>query len=57
MQGKTTKEIQQIAHINENTLKYHNRNLYGKLGVKSRKQLLMYAALMNQTTKKEDPRS
>ena len=57
LQGKTTKEIQQLAHINENTLKYHNRNLYGKLGVKSRKQLLMYAALMNQTTKKEDPRS
>ena len=47
LDGKTTKEIQQISEINENTLKYHNRNIYSKLGVNSRKQLLMYAALMN----------
>ena len=26
--------------IKESTLKYHNRNLYGKLGVSSRKELL-----------------
>lgn len=26
--------------IKESTLKYHNRNLYGKLGVTSRKELL-----------------
>lgn len=47
LDGKTTKEIQQISEINENTLKYHNRNIYSKLGVNSRRQLLMYAALMN----------
>lgn len=47
LDGKTTREIQQISEINENTLKYHNRNIYSKLGVNSRKQLLMYAALMN----------
>lgn len=46
LDGKTTREIQQISEINENTLKYHNRNIYSKLGVNSRKQLLMYAALM-----------
>lgn len=49
IQGKTSKDILQIANIGENTLKYHNRNIYSKLGVKSRKQLLMYAALMKQT--------
>ncbi len=45
--GKTSKEILLLANITENTLKYHNRNIYSKLGVKSRKQLLMYTALMN----------
>ena len=27
-------------NIKESTLKYHNRNLYGKLGVSTRKELL-----------------
>ncbi|MBO5868227.1 MAG: hypothetical protein J6Q54_04900 [Oscillospiraceae bacterium] len=36
----TTKEILAKLNITENTLKYHNRNLYGKLGVGSRKELL-----------------
>ncbi len=27
-------------NIKESTLKYHSRNLYGKLGVSSRKELL-----------------
>ena len=35
----TTKEIMAKLKIKENTLKYHNKNLYGKLGVSSRKQL------------------
>ena len=47
-QGKSSKEILSIANITENTLKYHNRNIYSKLGVKSRKQLLMYMTLMKQ---------
>ncbi len=38
--GLTTKEILSDLNIKENTLKYHNRNLYSKLGVKSRKQLI-----------------
>lgn len=36
----TTKEIMANLQIKENTLKYHNRNIYGKLGVSSRKELL-----------------
>ncbi len=36
----TTKEILTKLNIKENTLKYHNKNLYGKLGVTSRKELL-----------------
>ena len=36
----TTREIMSILNIKENTLKFHNKNLYSKLGVSSRKQLL-----------------
>ena len=36
----TTKEIMANMNIKESTLKFHNRNLYGKLGVTSRKELL-----------------
>ena len=36
----TTKEIMTNMNIKESTLKYHNRNLYGKLGVSTRKELL-----------------
>lgn len=44
--GTTTKEILVNMNIKENTLKFHNKNLYGKLGVSSRKQLLaVYRAI------------
>ena len=36
----TTKEVMAKLNITENTLKYHNRNIYSKLGVSSRKELL-----------------
>ena len=36
----TTKEILLMLNIKENTLKYHNKNIYGKLGVNSRKEIL-----------------
>lgn len=39
IQHKSSKEIMQELNIKENTLKYHNRNLYSKLGVTSRKEL------------------
>ena len=34
--------------IKENTLKYHNKNIYSKLGVSSRKQLIEIATLLNE---------
>ena len=36
----TTKEIMAAMSITENTLKFHNKNIYSKLGVSSRKELL-----------------
>ena len=47
IQGKKTKEIMKELEITENTLKYHNKNIYGKLGVTSRKQLRVCARLYN----------
>ena len=38
--GMTTAQIMENLSIKENTLKFHNKNLYSKLGVSSRKQLL-----------------
>ena len=52
LDGKSAKEIMAILDIKETTLKYHNRNIYDKLSVSSRKELLRYAALMRQ--EKED---
>lgn len=40
LEGRTTKEIMSMLNIKENTLKFHNKNLYSKLGVSSRKQLI-----------------
>ena len=48
--GKTTKEIMAAQNIKENTLKYHNKNIYGKLGVSSRKQLMEIAKVLNKET-------
>ena len=50
LEGKNVKEIINIAGIKESTLRYHNQNIYGKLGVNSLKQLLRYAALKQQNT-------
>ena len=38
--GMSTAQIMQQMNIKENTLKFHNKNLYSKLGVNSRKQLI-----------------
>lgn len=50
--GRTVKEILEIASIKESTLRYHNQNIYSKLGVNSLKQLLRYAALMREDERK-----
>ena len=39
VEGMTTDAIMAKPNIKENTLKFHSKNLYGKLGVRSRKQL------------------
>lgn len=38
--GKQIKEVKELLSITDNTLKYHNRNIYTKLGVCSRKELI-----------------
>ena len=44
--GKSTAEVLEDLGISQNTLKYHNRNIYGKLGVSSRKQLIERAVAL-----------
>ncbi len=41
--GATTKDIMEQLNIKENTLKFHNKNIYGKLGVSSRRELISIA--------------
>lgn len=48
LQGLGTQDVLQSLHIKENTLKYHNRNIYSKLGVSSRKQLLQIAKFIEE---------
>lgn len=55
LEGKRAQEIAAILGIQENTMKYHNKNIYSKLGVSSRKQLLQFAALKQQQDRKGDP--
>jgi len=45
LEGKDARQIAQTLGISENTLKFHNKNIYSKLGISSRKQLLRFAAL------------
>lgn len=50
----TGKEITDALGIKESTLKYHNHNLYQKLGVTSRKQMLRYAALLSNDNNEQE---
>ncbi|MBR3966970.1 MAG: hypothetical protein IKJ91_07860 [Clostridia bacterium] len=43
LEGKTTREILSLLGITENTLKFHNKNIYSKLNVSSRKKLVELA--------------
>ena len=47
IEGKSTKEVLDEMNIKENTLKYHNKNIYGKLGVGSRKELKAIDSVYN----------
>jgi len=51
--GKSTKEVLQEMNIGENTLKFHNKNLYSKLGVSSRKELIEYAKAIHASATNE----
>lgn len=46
--GKSVKEIAELTGVKETTIRFHNRNIYSKLNVTSLKQLLLYAAIMQQ---------
>lgn len=48
LQGKTVKEIIALLGLQESTVRFHNKNIYSKLGVHSLKQLLRYAAVLKQ---------
>lgn len=53
LDGKSSKQIQEICAITSNTLKYHNANIYSKLGIKSRKELLTYATMMKEKERQD----
>lgn len=44
-EGRKSKDVCEAMNITENTLKFHNKNIYSKLGVSSRKQLLKLSVL------------
>lgn len=48
VEGKSAKEITEILGFTTNGLKYHNKNIYSKLGVSSRKELLKYVTIYKQ---------
>ncbi len=48
IEGCSAEEIMTTCNIQQSTLKYHNHNIFSKLGVSSRKQMLRYAALLRQ---------
>lgn len=54
LEGKTVKEILELSNFKESTLRFHNRNIYSKLGVNSLKQLLRFAALMQQNQERRE---
>ncbi|MFA6948846.1 MAG: LuxR C-terminal-related transcriptional regulator [Eubacteriales bacterium] len=43
LQGKKAQDIAVSCGISINTVKFHNKNIYDKLGINSRKELLRYA--------------
>lgn len=47
LEGKKTKDVMAELNITENTLKYHNRNIYSKLGVSNRKELIEVSIFAN----------
>lgn len=48
MEGYTAKEITKILCLSINTIKTHNKRIYTKLNVTSRKELLVYVKMMRE---------
>lgn len=48
VQGHTAKEIAEILCLSINTIKTHNRRIYMKLNVASRKELMVYIQMMEE---------
>lgn len=57
MDGKGVKEIMKEADLKESTVRFHNRNIYSKLGVHSQKQLLRCIAILEQEEQKNTPKA
>ena len=55
LDGKNAQDILDLTGIKHGTLKFHNHNILGKLGVSSRKQMLRFAALLKQYEDWNDP--
>lgn len=53
VQDKKAQEIAETLNLSISTVKYHNGNIYGKLEVGSRKELLTYIRYMRRQKKKE----
>jgi DNA-binding CsgD family transcriptional regulator len=47
MKGLSAPDIAEQLHISMNTIKSHNKRIYKKLNVSSRKELLLFARLVN----------
>ena len=46
--GHTAREIAEILCLSINTIKTHNRRIYMKLNVTSRKELMVYIQMMEE---------
>lgn len=46
MEGYSAQKIAEMLYVSINTIKSHNKNIYRKLHVSSRKELLIYAQMM-----------
>jgi DNA-binding CsgD family transcriptional regulator len=51
LQGNTAREIADILYLSINTIKTHNKRIYMKLNVSSRKELLVYTQMMQELQK------
>jgi DNA-binding CsgD family transcriptional regulator len=54
MEGYTAPEIARILCLSINTIKTHNKRIYSKLNVTSRKELLVYVKMMQEKDGKPD---